>query len=171
MKNVIMIVLSISMLWLLWCSKETKIAEGDIATISYTWTLENGEIFEYGTKTITIGSGEIIKGIEQALINKRLNQNLSIKIKPEEWYGNQYSIYNQQRISAFVFEKLWLSTEIWSIITLDKTKWKIIDHEKDEQGNLIIIFDINPEQTRQNTKYTIHIENIEKNKAWDWYTL
>ncbi len=103
------------------------------------------------------------------MINKKTDQKATIKVKPENWYGNQYSLYNQQRISLFVFEKLWLPTEIGSIVTLDKTTGKIIEHEKDQQWNIFIVFDINPPQTRQPTKYDIHIQKIEK--AWEWYTL
>jgi FKBP-type peptidyl-prolyl cis-trans isomerase 2 len=171
MKKAIIIFFSISFLWLLGCSKTPKISIWDIVTISYTWILEDKEIFESGTKTITIWSWEVINWIEKSLIKKKLNQRFSIKIKPENWYGNQYSIHNQQRISAFVFEKLWLPTEIWSKITIDKTSGEIIDHEKDENWNLIIVFDINTPQTRQNTKYNIHVKNIEKKQAWDWYKL
>lgn len=155
----------------MWCSKTTKIQEGDVVTISYIWTLENWEIFENETKTITIGSWNIIRWIEKKLLKKKLNQKFSIDIKPEDWYGNQYSIYNKQEISAFVFDRLWFSKEIWSIIKIDKTKGKVIEHKYDEQENLIIVFDINEPQTRQNTKYNIHIENIQKQQKPEWYEL
>lgn len=171
MKKIAMIMLSVSIIWLLWCSKAPRIQNGDLVTISYVGTLENWEIFESDTKTITIGSWNIIRGIEEALIDKKADQRFSTKFSPEEWYGNQYSIHNQQRISSFIFEKLWLSTETGATVTLDKTTGKILKHEKDEAGNTIIILDINAPQTRQETKYNIHIEKIEKAQAWDWYTL
>ena len=172
MKKIIIIILSISILWLLWCSKSSKIQIWDIVTFSYTGTLENWEIFENWNKTITIWSLETIKAIEEALINKKINQNFKLNVDPEKWYWNKYSIYNQQRISAFVFERLWLPIETGSIVTLDKTTGKIINHETDEQWNTFIVFDINPPQTRQKTKYEIHIDNIEKpQQAWEWYVL
>lgn len=161
--------LSISILWLLWCTKTPKIEEWDTVTISYTWTFENWQLFEINKKTIKIGSWEIIKWIEKAILGKKVWKTIKASVSPEEWYGNEYSIYNQQRIPLFILEKLWLPTETWTIITLDKTTWKILKQEQDEKWNTIIILDINPIQTRQDLWYEINIENIEKN--WITYTL
>ncbi|AHB41385.1 hypothetical protein P148_SR1C00001G0594 [candidate division SR1 bacterium RAAC1_SR1_1] len=171
MRKITIIMVCISMLGLLGCSKTPRIENGDLVTISYSGTLKDGEIFESGTKTITIGSGDIIKGIEQALINKKSDQRFNIKITPEEGYGDEYSIYNQQRVSSFIFEKLGLSTETGTTVTLDKITGEISKHEKDKDGNTIIILDVNAPQTRQETKYNIHIEKIEKAQAGDGYTL
>lgn len=171
MKKIIYIILTVSIIWLVWCSKTPRIQQGDKVTISYVGTLENGEIFENETRTITVGSWEIIKWIEDALINKKSDKRFSIEITPEKWYAYLYSLHNQQRISPLIFEKLWLSTETGTMVTLDKITGKIIGHEWDKNGNTMIIVDINPPQTRQETHYDIHIENIEKNQTEESYVL
>lgn len=163
MKKIIAILFAISTISLLWCTKAPKVEIGDKVTISYTWTFEDATIFETSTKTIIIWSGDIIKWIEEAIIGKKSGKSVTTSITPEKWYGNQYSIYNKQRVSAFIFDKLWLSTETGAMVTLDKITWKVLGQEKDKEGNTIIIFDVNPPQTRQDISYEIIIENIEKN--------
>ncbi len=172
MKKSITIILATLSLFITWCSTSPKIQQGDIVTISYTWILENGEIFESETKTITIWSWEIIKGIEQYLLKKKLGEDFSLTIEPEEWYSQEYSENKKQHVSAYIFERLWISTEIGKEVTLGEIKGTITAHKKNEQGNSIIVIDENPVQTRQKIKYTISIQNIQKPVVnVEWYTL
>ncbi len=172
MKRSIAIIIATCSLFIIWCSTSPKIQQGDKVTISYTWTLQNGEIFETETKTITIWSWEIIKWIEQALLKKKLGEYFSTTIKPEEWYKQLYSENKQQHVSAYIFERLWISTEIGKKVTLGEIQGIIIANQKNDQGNSIIVIDENPEQTRQKTEYTISIQNIEKSTTnTKWYTL
>jgi len=163
MKKLIILFLSLNTIFLLWCDKNATIKEWDMVSIVYTWTFENGKLFETWKRTIKVWSWEFIEWIEKYIINKSFNKNYKIKITPEKWYGFLYSTWNQQRISVFIFEKLWISTKIWTTATLDKTIWTITKHEKDQDWNTIIIFDVNPPETRQNILYEIYVENFKIN--------
>lgn len=137
--------------------------------VSYTGHFEDGTFFETQTKQITIWSWEIIKWLEDALIKKGYKDEFTVTITPENGFGDQYSINNQQRISAMILEKLWLPTDTGSLITLDKITGKILKQTHDEDGNTIIILDINPRETQENIIYKVHTEKIETSSTW--YTL
>lgn len=168
MKKIIISTLIISSVFLLsWCGQKLHI--GEKVMVSYTGHFEDGTFFETQTKTITIWSWEIIKWLEEALIKKGYKDEFTVTITPENGFGDQYSINNQQRISAIILEKLWLPTDTGSLITLDKITGKILKQTHDEDGNTIIILDINPRETQENIIYKVHTEKIETSSTW--YTL
>lgn len=163
MKKIIIIWLfTITTLLLTWCWQQNQIENWDKVTIIYTGTLQDTTIFDTGTKTITIWSNEILLWIEKAIINKKEKDKIKTTISPNEWYGNKYIIYNKKEIPENILDRLWLSKEIWSKISLDKIQWIIVESKKSEDNNWIIILETNPEQTRKDTNYEIYIEKVEK---------
>lgn len=70
------------------------IKKGDKIKVDYDGRLENGEIFD-SSKHVShphplafeVGSGEMIKGFDEAVIGMKLNEEKEIKLKPEEAYG------------------------------------------------------------------------------------
>lgn len=133
-----------------------------MVAIIYTWKLDNWEILESGRKLITIWSWEVIKWIDAFIAGKKVGKKYKLTVEPKDAYWDLYTENNQQHISSFIFEKLWISTKTWDIVTLDKTTWKILRHETDKDWNNTIVFDVNPVQTRQDISYEITILEIQK---------
>ena len=64
---------------------------GDKVKVHYTGTLDDGTVFDSseGKEPLefTIGEGGIIKGFEEGVKDMKLDEEKTIKIKPEDAYG------------------------------------------------------------------------------------
>ncbi len=71
--------------------------KGDTVTVHYTGTLDNGDVFDSSEGkqpiTFTVGSGQVIKGFDEAVVGMKRGDEKSIKIKPEEAYGVRHEQY------------------------------------------------------------------------------
>jgi len=67
------------------------VALTDTVSISYTATLENGEVVEKvpATRPITlrIGSGRVLKAVEACLLGMNPGETRTINVEPEDAYG------------------------------------------------------------------------------------
>ena len=70
-----------------------KVENGKFVSIHYTGTLDNGDVFDSteGDKPmeLKIGSGNVIKGFEDAIIGMDLKEKKVFSINPEDAYGNR----------------------------------------------------------------------------------
>ncbi len=82
-----------------------KVESGDFVLFNYTGRYENGEVFdtsyediakehgifvedrEYAPIGVTIGAGEIIPGIEEALLGMEVGEKKEVVVPPEKGYG------------------------------------------------------------------------------------
>jgi FKBP-type peptidyl-prolyl cis-trans isomerase 2 len=82
-----------------------KVEAGDYVLFNYVGKYENGEVFdtsyedvakendifveerEYGPLGVTVGSGEIIPGIEEAIIGMEIGEKKTVIVPPEKGYG------------------------------------------------------------------------------------
>jgi len=82
-----------------------KVESGDFVLFNYTGRYEDGEVFdtsyediakehgilvedrEYAPIGVTIGAGEIIPGIEEALIGMKVGEKKEVVVPPEKGYG------------------------------------------------------------------------------------
>ncbi|MEK6891609.1 MAG: peptidylprolyl isomerase [Nanoarchaeota archaeon] len=66
---------------------------GDKVKVHYTGTLDDGTVFDSseGKEPLefTIGEGGIIKGFEDGVRDMKLDEEKTIKIRPEDAYGKQ----------------------------------------------------------------------------------
>jgi len=72
------------------------IKKGDKIKVEYTGTFDDGTIFDsttHGDHThpieFEVGAKQLIKGFDDAVVGMTLNEEKSIKIKPEEAYGQR----------------------------------------------------------------------------------
>ena len=139
------------------CSNTDQIKTWDNILIYYTWTLENWKVVDVKTTSITVWSWKLIEWIEKTLIWMKIWQSKKISIKPELWYGSEYSSNKIQEVSKVVFDKLWIDVAEWKTASLWDIEWTIKWIKKDEKWNEIVIFDSNSEKTRKNINYEIKI--------------
>ena len=68
-----------------------RVKEGDKIKVNYTVTLDNNTIIEKTAETkpleFKLNTGQIIPGFEQAVIGMSPGESKSVKITPEEAYG------------------------------------------------------------------------------------
>ena len=69
----------------------TLIKPGDTVRIHYTGTLEDGTVFDSSTGRppleFTVGSGQIIRGLDRALPGMAVGERKTVTIAPEDAYG------------------------------------------------------------------------------------
>lgn len=69
----------------------TKAQWGDTVTIHFTGALEDGTVFNSSVnrdpETFTLGSGEIIPGVERAVLGMHPGERKTVKVSPDQAYG------------------------------------------------------------------------------------
>lgn len=70
-----------------------KISKNKIASLSYTLKNDDGQVIDKADKENPFlymhGTGGIIKGLENALDNKEVNDNFNLLVAPEDGYGER----------------------------------------------------------------------------------
>ena len=79
---------------------------GDIVSVHYTGTLDDGTVFDSSegkdALKFEVGSGEMIKGFDQAVIGMRVGEEKDIIVQPEDAYGpkNPEAVSTQPRANV-----------------------------------------------------------------------
>ena len=89
------------------------VKKGDKIKVEYTGSLEDGTVFDSSEKQgkpleFEVGSGQIIKGFDEALIGMEKGQEKEIKIEPADAYGQ----HNPQLIKKLPKDKFPTDKEI-----------------------------------------------------------
>ncbi|KCV81951.1 FKBP-type peptidyl-prolyl cis-trans isomerase [Actibacterium atlanticum] len=78
----------------------TQVKSGDKVAIHYTGTLTDGSVFDSSEGRdpleFTVGSGQIIPGLDKALPGMTVGEKKTVSIAPEEAYGPQQEGAMQQ---------------------------------------------------------------------------
>ncbi len=68
-----------------------SVKKGDKVKVQYTGTLDDGTVFDSSEGRapleFEVGSGKIIKGFDEAVIDMKVDEEKTFHIKPEEAYG------------------------------------------------------------------------------------
>lgn len=70
-----------------------KVKKGDSVTVHYTGKFENQQVFDSSKDReplqFTVGEGQIIVGVEQAVIGMSAGESKTVQLNPEEAYGDR----------------------------------------------------------------------------------
>ena len=150
-----------SLVVIAWCTSKNGVKIWDTVSIAYTATFSDGKAFEEHTEklplTFTVGSGQVIQGLEENIIGMQSGDTRTITIAPEKWYGKLYTKNNIQKVSQFIFGKLNIPIEKWITTKLGNIEGIIRWIEQDGEWNNWVFFDINPRQTRDTLRYKVTI--------------
>ena len=71
--------------------KRVKPKKGDTVRIHYTCKLEDGTVADSSNGTdpieFTLGKGDVIKGLEEAVMGMKVGQSKSVNVPPDKAYG------------------------------------------------------------------------------------
>ena len=72
-------------------SKEVK--AGDTVSVHYTGRMESGEVFDSSAGrqplTFTVGSGQLIRGFDDAVVGMKVGEKKTVNIPPADGYGER----------------------------------------------------------------------------------
>lgn len=142
------------------CSFNKTIQNWDTAHIVFTGTFNNKAIFETRDISVVAGSGDVITGIDTALIGMKEWESKTLTITPDIGYGKAYKTSNIQKVSKLIFDKMQIATANSWVISLGGLLWVVKWTETDPSGTALVLFDMNPPQTRQPMTYTVLVKEI-----------
>ena len=68
-----------------------KVENGKFVSVTYTGTLENGEVFDTSEGRLPLefqtGAGQLIEGFENAVMGMSINEKKEFTLEPEDAYG------------------------------------------------------------------------------------
>lgn len=70
-----------------------KVKKGDKVTIEYEGKLENGTVFDSSDQhdaplEFTVGEGQLIKGVDEAVVGMKVGEEKEVTVPPEDAYGH-----------------------------------------------------------------------------------
>ncbi len=151
----------LSIFLLAWCTNKNSVRAWDTISLVYTATFQDGTLFDHATDqaplTFTVWSGQVISWLDQGVVGMKIGKTKTISIVPDQWYGKLYDVNNIQKISKLIFDKLSIKTEKWSMQKLGNFEGVVKGTETDWSWSTLVLFDINPRQTRDTLQYTITV--------------
>jgi peptidylprolyl isomerase len=76
-------------------SASKAIQTGDSVTVNYTGKLADGQVFDStaqsGPLTFTVGSGDVIPGVENAVLGLHAGDSVTVQVDPAQGYGERRS--------------------------------------------------------------------------------
>ncbi len=85
----------------------------------------------------------------------KVGKKKNITIEPTQGYGSLYNEAAIQKVGKLIFDKIGITPEIGNVEKLDQIEGIIRNIETDEYSNEVVLFDINPRQTRDTLTYKI----------------
>lgn len=142
-----------------WCTSTYRVQRGDTITIASIATFPDGKVLQHYSETapltFTVGSWQVVAGLDNGVVGMKIGSKKTLTVHPKQWYGYLYSDSNIQKISRFIFEKLSISPQEGKIQKLGDIEWVIKGVQTDDLWEEIVLFDINPRETRDTLTYHI----------------
>jgi FKBP-type peptidyl-prolyl cis-trans isomerase 2 len=152
---------SLSLFVFVGCTNKNNVQKWDIVSLTYTATFSDGELFDQATDQtpllFTVGSWQVIQWLDEGVLGTSVGDTKTITITPKKWYGKLYDPNNIQKISQLIFDKLSIEAKNGTLQKLGNIEGIVKWTEQDASGNVLVLFDINPRQTRDTLKYTITV--------------
>jgi len=153
------------------------IATGDSVTVEYTGRLDDGAVFdtsresvaeeaglaetqpdrEYTPLTIEVGAGQVIEGLEDALIGMEQSSTPTVKIPPEKAYGE----WSEERVREFDLGEL---SEMLGGQTPEEGAY--VETKEGELAEILSVeddvvrIDFNPQLAGETLQFDIEVVNV-----------
>ena len=139
---------------------ERTVQTGDTLNVNYTGTLVNGTVFDSGSFSFTVGSGQVIVGFDTGVLGMKQGETRIVTIPPAKAYGEyssvpltapfdvvNSSVYNNGGINAEVGVLIYVvtseGTQILSRITsIEDEMVEIVQVKNHELQGETLVFEI-----------------------------
>ncbi len=151
---------------------EDGVSNGDTVKVNYTGSFENGEVFDssieekakgsenynpqrkYEPMPVKVGTGQLIKGFEKALLGMKIGEEKEVTISPEEAYGN-VDPNRVQTVPMNAFEEAKISPEVGLMLNTEGGIGKITKVNSDD-----VEIDFNSPMAGKTLVFNIKVEEI-----------
>src|SRR3989344_4721304 len=137
-----------------------KVKQGDKVKVDYTGTFEDGEIFDTSEGRtpleFTAGSGQVVKGFDEAVIGMEKGEEKEITLQPSEAYGDP----NPLLIKKLPKEQLPKDAKVGGILTLSLSNNQQIPAKITEIKDEEVILDLNHPLAGKVLKFKIKVVGI-----------
>ncbi|MBR9679171.1 MAG: FKBP-type peptidyl-prolyl cis-trans isomerase [Nanoarchaeota archaeon] len=140
--------------------EKTTVQSGDSVNVNYTGTLINGTIFDSGSFSFIVGSGQVIAGFDKGVLGMEEGETKTIIIPPTEAYGEysnvpitapfdviNSSVFNNGGINADVGILIYLITTngdqiLGRITSIENGTVKIVQEKNHALQGETLVFEI-----------------------------
>ncbi|AIF68532.1 peptidyl-prolyl cis-trans isomerase [Palaeococcus pacificus DY20341] len=154
-----------------------KVEKGDFVVFNYIGKFENGEIFDtsyediakeagifledrtYGPLGANIGVGELIPGLDQALLGMEIGEKKTVTVPPELGYGMPREDLIVD-VAKGEFEQVGLTPEVGMYVMTDSGIAKISEIKEES-----VSLDFNHPLAGKTLIFEVEIVDIQKEKA------
>ena len=139
-----------------------KVESGMFVSVTYTGTLENGEVFDTseGRRPLEFrtGAGQLIKGFEDAVMGMSLNEKKEFTLEPEEAYG----LRDENQLHAFPRSELPEDAEpkVGDVMALSTPQGQRIPARLVKMDEKKLTFDLNHPLAGKSLTFAIEVVGI-----------
>ncbi len=139
-----------------------KVENGKFVSVTYTGTLENGDVFDSSEGRLPLefqtGSGQLIKGFEDAVMGMSLNGKKEFTLQPEEAYG----IRDEEKVHEFPRSELpdGIEPNVGDTMALTTPEGQQIPAQLIEMDEESLKFDLNHPLAGQSLTFAIEVVGI-----------
>lgn len=144
-----------------------KVKNGMYVSVTYTGTLENGEVFDSNEGESPLefqtGSGQLIKGFEDAVMGMAINEKKEFSLQPEDAYG----MHDEKQVHDFPRSQLpeGLNPKVGDTLALATTQGRQIPAKLIKMDDENLIFDLNHPLAGKVLTFAIEVVGISDTPA------
>ena len=139
-----------------------NVENGLFVSVAYTGTLENGEVFDTseGRRPLEFqtGTGQLIKGFEDAVMGMAVNEKKEFTLEPEEAYG----LRDEDQVHAFPRSELpeGVTPKVGDTVTFSSPEGQQIPARLIEMDEENLTFDLNHPLAGKTLTFAIEVVGI-----------
>ncbi len=139
-----------------------KVENGLFVSVAYTGTLDNGEVFDTSEGRhpleFQIGSGQLIKGFEDAVIGLSLNDKKEFTLQPDEAYGQR----DDERVHDFPRTELptGVDPKVGDTVSFSTPEGQQIPARLIKMDDVNLTFDLNHPLAGESLTFAVEVVGI-----------
>ncbi len=137
---------------------EPVVRQGDTVKVEYEGKLDSGKVFDSSVIEFEVGSGETIKGFDDAVVGMKIGEQKEFSIPPEDAYGNTNFDLIQEISKSSLPENQ--EPEIGAQLVITTASGEHVPAKIIELSGESIIIDLNHPLAGENLKFKIKLLEI-----------
>ena len=146
-----------------------KVENDMFVSVHYKGTLQNGEEFDTSKGRhpleVQMGAGQLISGLEKALMGMSLNEKKALTIEPEEAYGHVDKSLTQSFARADVPSEM--NPEVGQIVALTSPEGQQVPAQIIEVDEEKVVVDLNHPLAGETLTFDIEVVGISSTPTQD----